>query len=185
MRLFSKLFIVLTLCFAVGPLGAAQTETKTSGSADSFFWGAGVSAASILNGFGSAYTAAGLGGNVHAGLNLDNNWALFLALDGFSFPTNVTGYSATEFSLTPDLKYTIDANGYKPYLFVGAGLNDNIANGVSSSTSAISFVYNGGVGVGFALAQGLDLQIQAEYESVITANGSFAYLPFSAGIEFN
>jgi hypothetical protein len=173
-----KLFLGLVL--------AVMTVVTTAAFADgNMFWGLGVDVAPTLNGFGSVYSA-GWGGNLNAGFNLDKNWAILGQLEGFSFATNTTGFSSTEFTLTPDLKFTFDGmNGVSPYLFAGAGVNDNIFNAPSTNSSTISFAYNAGAGVAFNLAAGLDLQIKAEYESVIVSNGSFAYLPISAGVEFN
>ena len=194
-----KLFLALTLAaMAAANTAYADTDAQPADSAantttaavtakpaSNLFWGLGVaSIAPPLTGFGSVY-AVGWGGSANIGFTLDKNWALLAMLDGYSFATNAIGYSSTEFTLTPDVKYSFDAKGFTPYLFAGAGLNDNISNAPSGSVSTVSFAYNGGAGVAFNLGAGLDLQIQAEYESAVTANGSFSYLPLTAGVEFN
>jgi hypothetical protein len=181
---------LLTVIFTAHPAFADDEITAAPTSAPvnaggRWFWGVAAGAAPTLYGFGPSYNP-GLGLNAHIGFTLDKTWSLFANLDSYSFSTNNTfGLSSQQTTLTPCLKYSFDLAGFKPYLFAGEGLNDNLFNTLTGTVNSFSLAYNVGAGMNFPLEKGLDLQIQAEYEAVIVVNNSYSYLPISAGLEFN
>jgi hypothetical protein len=191
-KLFFGLFLAVMAAMAYPVFAEDNTAVTPAATAPvtnaggHLFWGVGAVVAPTLYGFGSAYNP-GVGLNAHIGFTLDKNWALFAALDSESFSTNnAFGLSTLQTSLMPEVKYTFDVRYYKPYLFAGVGLNDNLFNEISGgSISTVSLAYDAGLGVAFPLEQGLDLQIQVEYEIVFVVNDSYSYLPVSAGLEFN
>jgi hypothetical protein len=155
-----------------------------------FTWGIGLGGAALGNGFGDAYSAGyGLDGNV--GLKVDRNVAFLLAIDSYIFNTNSGDFYNGEVNFMPSIRLTAAEkhSEVKPYLIVGAGLNDNIEYYQTfygtDTANAVSPVVGGGIGIAFRVDRKLDVYIQGKYEDVLASGGSFSYFPIAAGVQFN
>jgi len=136
-------------------------------------------------GFDSSY-GVGYGLEANIGFALDQNWAVLLMLDAYSFPSTFSGWSANQIDLLPSLRYTFGSKGIRPYLFAGVGGNDNLVIEANNSTiNGINLAVAGGIGIDFPIARRVDIFIQGKYSINFTLDGSFSYLPISAGIQFN
>ena len=161
----------------------------SAGSSNNITWGIGLGGAALGNGFGTAYSAgAGLEGNV--GYVINPNFAVLLAVDSFLFNTTDSNIYSGEVNFMPSVRLSLDANGVKPYVIVGAGLNEDIAYftdyyGDTISVSDTNFVVGGGLGVAFSVTPKIDIYIQGKYDDVLASGGSFSYFPISAGVQFN
>ncbi|HXL72211.1 MAG TPA: outer membrane beta-barrel protein [bacterium] len=140
--------------------------------------------APCATGFDASYSVGyGFEGNV--GLKLNQNWAILLALDVYTFNSTFSGWSANQIDLLPTLRYSFGGQGIRPYLFAGVGGNDNLMLEPNSSVNGINLAVAGGIGIDFPVARCLDVFIQGKYDINFTLDGSFSYLPVSAGIQFN
>ncbi len=155
-----------------------------------FTWGIGLGGAVLGDGFGNTYSAGyGLDGNV--GLKVDRNLAFLLAVDSYIFNSNDGSFYNGEVNFMPSVRLTIAEkhSEVKPYLIVGAGLNDNIEYYQTfygtDTANAVSPVVGGGIGIAFRVDRKLDVYIQGKYEDVLATGGSFSYFPIAAGVQFN
>jgi len=143
-------------------------------------------AAFCASGFDASYSVGyGLEGNL--GLKLDQNWALLLSVDVYSFVSTVSGWYANQIDLLPTLRFTFGDHGVRPYLFAGVGGNENlmVEEPYSLVGEGINLSVAGGVGIDFPVSRHLDIFIQGKYVINYTLDGSFSYYPVCAGVQFN
>jgi len=164
----------------------SNTETTDSYNSYSPITGAiGGGIAPSATGFDSSYSS-GYGLEANIGFALDQNWAVLLILDAYSFPSTFSGWSANQIDLLPTLRYTFGSKGIRPYLFAGVGGNEDLMIEANNPTiESINLAVAGGIGIDFPVARRVDIFIQGKYDINFTLDGSFSYFPISAGIQFN
>jgi hypothetical protein len=169
---------------------APQTETEApaaeEGSPSAWTGAIGGGIAPTAGGFDSSYSV-GYGLEANVGLKLNSHWDFLLMLDAYSFSSTFSGWSANQFDLLPSLRYSFGGeNGIRPYLFAGVGGNDNLVIESDNSTiNGINLAVAAGIGVAIPIASHLDIFIQGKYSVNFTLDGSFSYIPVSAGLQFN
>jgi hypothetical protein len=166
--------------------GVTNMESTDSDNSNSSITGAiGGGIAPSATGFDSSYSV-GYGLEANIGFALDQNWAVLLILDAYSFPSTFSGWSANEIDLLPTLRYTFGSKGIRPYLFAGVGGNEDLMIEANNPTiEGINLAVAGGIGIDFPIARRVDIFIQGKYDINFSLDGSFSYFPISAGIQFN
>ncbi len=137
-------------------------------------------------GFDASYSAGfGLEGNF--GLKLDQNWALLLSVDIYSFPSSFSGWYANQIDLLPTLRFSFGDHGVRPYLFAGVGGNEDlmVEEPYSLVGGSVNLSVAGGVGIDFPVSRHFDIFIQGKYVINYSLDGNFSYYPVCAGVQFN
>lgn len=127
----------------------------------------------------------GIGGDVILGYAFDKNVAVQLDIDNFVVSSN--GASTYELRPLAEVKYTFDAQNFKPYLLGGLGMSVVFlpSSGLSGSASTASnFDAVMGVGAQFDLGGGTDLFIQAKSNFVFATGTTGVDLPLELGLIF-
>jgi len=153
-----------------------------------FTWGIGLSAAVPGNGFGGSYNA-GFGADGNIGVHLNHGLSLLLAADSQIFQTPSSGIYTQEVNVMPSLKLDLSLSDIRPYVIVGAGINENFTYYPTyygtAYTSNTNPVVSAGLGVAFNVAYRLDVYVQAKYEDVLQSGGNFSYVPIAVGVQFD
>jgi hypothetical protein len=160
--------------------------------------------ATFAGGYGTSYSA-GLGGEVIVGLDLNEHWSVALNCDLFSFNTPKANFNSLQTNLFPTIRYTFDRSKATPYVMAGAGLNTNTdfyplslnfnpgidgAPNYYINTNALwsdNLVLTAGVGLLFNSPWETgsdDIYVQAQYDEVITQQGSYSYFPLTVGYRY-
>ena len=88
-------------------------------------------------------------------------------------------------AFTGNLVYELPSMGFRPYAIGGAGLyrtNIDITGGGSSGENHFGFNIGGGIKI--PLSASFETFIEARYNHVTLNNGSWAFVPITAGIMF-
>jgi len=135
----------------------------------------------------------GFGGQVSGLYRFDENLGVGLGVGFNAF--NVTGSTSTfgasldDLSILAILKYAFGTDKTKPYILVGAGLGDSIANvtfdSISVSASQMNNEIEGGVGIQFPAGDSLNLFLQATANLLLTSGSTFTYIPVDFGVNFD
>jgi hypothetical protein len=168
--------------------GASETVESTDEDDSYTPWTGAVAggAAFCAGGFDASYSAGyGLEGNF--GLKLDQNWALLLSVDVYSFISAFSGWYANQIDLLPTLRFTFGDHGVRPYLFAGVGGNENlmVEEPYSLVGGGVNLSVAGGVGIDIPASKHVDVFIQGKYVINYSLDGNFSYYPVCAGLQFN
>jgi opacity protein-like surface antigen len=155
--------------------------------------------ATLANGYGDSFhPSEALAALV--GFNLTPNLSVNLSLESYTFGTAFSSAS-NEINFIPALRYTFDNDWIAPYVTAGVGFNFNTTSasvpasilsfdsnaGLSYNTQVISnTVAAGGLGLLFKIAGDNTghVYLEAQYQQVYTAQGSFSYYPLTIGYQY-
>jgi hypothetical protein len=122
-------------------------------------------------------------------VHLNHGLSLLLAADSQIFQTTSSGVYSQEVNIMPSLKVDLSLSDIRPYVIVGAGINENLTyyptyygNAYTSNTNP---VVSAGFGVAFNVAYRLDVYVQAKFEDVLQSGGNFSYVPIAVGVQFD
>jgi opacity protein-like surface antigen len=153
-----------------------DTSKPLNNQDNTFYLGFGGGTDLLGANWNSNYAEEGGLAQVFGGYRFDQNWDCQLEVDNCFFEGNA--FSQYNLRTLAAVKYAFSIEGWQPYLLAGPGIVYSSLLGVTASNLDVF----GGLGVQFNLSTDTHLFVEAKYNFILPATGSFQDFPISTGL---